>query len=93
MRGTDVVICCCCCFALDLELPPPSAIQEDSADARAFLRSALRDVDASEAVGEDATAAKMMDKLFERTVEPELAQPTFVMDHPMALSPLAKQHR
>ncbi len=37
--------------------------------------------------------ARLMDELFKRFVEPHLVQPTFVVDHPKALSPLAKAHR
>ncbi|PIE76026.1 lysine--tRNA ligase [bacterium DOLJORAL78_65_58] len=36
---------------------------------------------------------KILDELFSELVEPELIQPTFVMDHPKELSPLAKDHR
>lgn len=36
---------------------------------------------------------KMLDELFSELVEPQLVQPTFVMDHPKELSPLAKGHR
>ncbi len=36
---------------------------------------------------------KILDELFSELVEPELIQPTFVMDHPKELSPLAKGHR
>ena len=36
---------------------------------------------------------KMLDELFSELVEPGLIQPTFVMDHPRELSPLAKGHR
>ncbi len=36
---------------------------------------------------------KLVDKLFGELVEPGLVQPTFVIDHPKELSPLAKQHR
>ncbi len=37
--------------------------------------------------------AQMLDKLFGATVQPTLIQPTFVLDHPVELSPLAKKHR
>ncbi len=36
---------------------------------------------------------KILDELFSLLVEPDLIQPTFVMDHPRELSPLAKAHR
>ena len=37
--------------------------------------------------------AKLIDELFSATVEPELIQPTFIIDYPVELSPLAKKHR
>ena len=40
-----------------------------------------------------AGRGKLLDKLFGALVEPLLIQPTFVMDHPIELSPLAKPHR
>ncbi len=36
---------------------------------------------------------KILDEMFSELVEPGLIQPTFVMDHPKELSPLAKDHR
>jgi lysyl-tRNA synthetase class 2 len=40
-----------------------------------------------------AGRGKLLDKLFGALVEPDLVQPTFVLDHPLELSPLAKAHR
>ena len=42
---------------------------------------------------EGAGWGKLIDKLFGELVQPKLIQPTFVMDHPKELSPLAKAHR
>ena len=36
---------------------------------------------------------KLLDKLFGEFVEPTLINPTFVIHHPIAISPLAKKHR
>ncbi|MCL6099819.1 MAG: lysine--tRNA ligase [Bacteroidetes bacterium] len=36
---------------------------------------------------------KLIDLLFEATIQPNLIQPTFVVDYPIELSPLAKKHR
>ena len=39
------------------------------------------------------TGGKLIDELFKAFVEPSLVQPTFVVDHPVSISPLAKVHR
>ncbi|NPA12649.1 MAG: lysine--tRNA ligase [Aquificae bacterium] len=39
------------------------------------------------------THSKLLDKLFEHFIEDSLVQPTFVIDYPKVLSPLAKTHR
>ena len=36
---------------------------------------------------------QLLDKIFSLLVEPQLIQPTFVVDYPRAISPLAKAHR
>lgn len=47
--------------------------------------------------GIEITAAmgkgKLIDELFSALVQPELVQPTFVMDFPLEMSPLCKKHR
>ena len=44
-------------------------------------------------IGKGMGRDKILDEMFSVLVEPELIQPTFVMDHPKELSPLAKDHR
>ncbi len=38
-------------------------------------------------------AGKIVDEIFSASVQPHLIQPTFIMDYPVELSPLAKKHR
>ena len=40
-----------------------------------------------------ATWAKLVDTLLSKYVEPDLQQPTFILDYPVELSPFAKAHR
>ena len=64
-------------------------------DAKALGRDQL--LERAERAGavdlKGAGRGKLVDKLFGQLVEPGLVQPTFVMDHPRELSPLAKIHR
>jgi lysyl-tRNA synthetase class 2 len=39
------------------------------------------------------SGGRLQDEVFKTFVEPHLLQPTFVVDYPKALSPLAKEHR
>ncbi|MEZ4456347.1 MAG: lysine--tRNA ligase [Gemmatimonadales bacterium] len=41
----------------------------------------------------ELAGGRLLDEMFKTFVEPHLVQPTFVVDHPIALSPLAKVHR
>ncbi len=56
---------------------------------RALLRG--RGADADEIA--ELTGGRLQDEVFKLVLEPDLVQPTFVLDYPKPLSPLAKQHR
>ncbi len=63
-------------------------VLEASAETlRTYLREHGIDVDASAGKG------KLIDELFSEFVQPHLVQPTFIIDYPIELSPLAKRHR
>ncbi len=53
----------------------------------------LRAVAQKHGVNPNHPRHKIIDKLFDQLVGETLIQPTFVLDHPLLLSPLAKRHR
>ncbi|HET7603188.1 MAG TPA: lysine--tRNA ligase [Gemmatimonadales bacterium] len=61
---------------------------DDASMRAALVRHGVPATEAAEWHG-----AKLQDELFKTYVEETLVQPTFVMDHPKSLSPLAKEHR
>ncbi len=79
-------------------LPFVAAVEEHTGlDVRRATDRELRQVlveaghEADEVRG--LAGGKLQDEVFKHFVEPTLIQPTFVVDYPKALSPLAKLHR
>jgi lysyl-tRNA synthetase class 2 len=62
------------------------ATADEAAMRAALKRKGVTDADAY-------AGAKLMDEVFKTFAEPTLIEPTFVMNHPVALSPLAKRKR
>jgi lysyl-tRNA synthetase class 2 len=57
------------------------------------LRSAITRAGIEPDEAEKLTGGRLMDEVFRSFVEHALVQPTFVVDYPKPLSPLAKEHR
>lgn len=62
-------------------------LQATSDDLKKVLKSKNVEFEGGESKG------KLIDLLFEATIQNQLIQPTFVVDYPVELSPLAKKHR
>jgi lysyl-tRNA synthetase class 2 len=87
----------------EIDLTPPwkrlsmfDAIKQYTGiDISTMNEPALRKIVRKLNMEEDSTMGygKLVDKIFSEHVEPKLIQPTFIMDYPIAMSPLAKRHR
>ncbi len=44
-------------------------------------------------ISKSSSISKILDEIFKELIEPELIQPTFIIDYPVELSPLAKKKR
>ncbi|MBM4136471.1 MAG: lysine--tRNA ligase [Nitrospira sp.] len=65
----------------------PSEILYDREKAMAWAKEHTIEI------RETANLGKVLDDIFKEIVEPELVQPTFIIDYPLELSPLAKRKR
>jgi lysyl-tRNA synthetase class 2 len=87
----------------EIDFSPPwkrltmfDAIEEYSGvDVSTMDEAQLRKTARQLEVKEDSTMGpgKLIDQIFGTCVEPKLIQPTFIMDYPIEMSPLAKKHR
>jgi lysyl-tRNA synthetase, class II len=57
------------------------------------MRRVLRARGTAEEALAELAGGRLQDEVFKVVLEPELVQPTFVLDYPKPLSPLAKEHR
>jgi lysyl-tRNA synthetase class 2 len=59
----------------------------------AEMRALLRSRGAEDEALASLSGGRLQDEVFKVVLEPDMVQPTFVIDYPKALSPLAKEHR
>ena len=78
--------------AVRKQLPTPEEIYADPPEARDYIRSLEPEI-LDPYCYQHLSSGKLLDKLFSKIVEPTLMDPTFVLDHPLSESPLAKEHR
>jgi lysyl-tRNA synthetase, class II len=86
---------------VEIELAPPwrRVTLSEAIEERTGLDLARRPSreELAEALGREPDPAegwgKLVDEVLSKLVEPELIQPTFVLDYPVELSPFAKRHR
>ncbi len=65
---------------------------QDFHDDRSVAESAMKKI-GLEVPSEAETVGHLLNEAFEQAVESKLVQPTFVMDYPIEISPLARKHR
>ncbi len=65
----------------------------DEPALRAWVARELPDARDEDGPWSEKPLNQLYDKLYDRFVEPHVVGPAFVMDHPLAISPLAKEHR
>ncbi len=84
---------------IDLTPPWPRLPMLEALEKNGVPSEILNDMDKAKTWGrangvdipEGSSLGKILDEIFKEKVEPGLVQPTFIIDHPVELSPLAKR--
>ena len=86
---------------IDFTPPWPKIPFLDSLTQKGVPADILNDIDKAAAwakankieIDKGASLGKVLDEIFKEKVEPYLTQPTFIIDYPVELSPLAKRKK
>jgi lysyl-tRNA synthetase class 2 len=86
---------------IDFTPPWPKIPFLDSLTQKGMTADILNDIDKAAAwakankieIDKGASLGKVLDEIFKEKVEPYLIQPTFIIDYPVELSPLAKRKK
>ena len=73
---------------MNCKLPVPGDLHTE--ESRIFLSDLCDKFDVS--CSAPRTSARLVDKLIGKFIEPKCIQPTFLLEHPLIMSPLAKEH-
>lgn len=85
-----------------IDLSPPwkkislvDALKEEGIDIAGKSETEIRKIAKAKGIEgyEEIGVGKIINVLYDKFVEPNLRQPTFIIDHPIETSPLAKKHR
>ena len=85
-----------------INLAPPwkrisllEALKEEGIDLAGKTEAEIRGIARQKGIEgyEEIGLGKIINVLYDKFVEPNLRQPTFIIDHPLETSPLAKKHR
>jgi lysyl-tRNA synthetase class 2 len=85
-----------------IDLTPPwkkislvDALKQEGIDIKGKSEAEIRKIAKSKGIEgyEEIGIGKIINVLYDKFVEPNLRQPTFIIDHPIETSPLAKKHR
>lgn len=71
------------------------ALKEEGIELNGLGEDGIRKIAKQKGIegAEEISSGKIINLLYDKFVEPNLSQPTFIVDHPLETSPLAKKHR